>query len=101
MKLWLDDIRPAPEGWTWAKNANQAIMLLQSAEVEAISLDHDLGDGGGNGYEVAVFIERRASEGTEPPIWRIHSANPVGVYKMRAALESADQLWRSWQHDRA
>lgn len=98
MKLWLDDVRPAPDGWIWVKNARQAIMMLQSADIEQISLDHDLGDErSGSGYEVAVFIERNAADGTrKPPQWQIHSANPVGCYRMKAAMESADTLWDYW-----
>lgn len=30
MKLWLDDERPQPEGWVWAKTADQAIHHLTS-----------------------------------------------------------------------
>lgn len=30
MKLWLDDERPAPQGWCWAKTACEAIHYLTS-----------------------------------------------------------------------
>jgi len=43
MKLWLDDIRPAPQGWEWVKNIKQAIEILQTDKVDEASLDHDLG----------------------------------------------------------
>lgn len=48
MKLFVDDERPAPEGWVLAENANDAIVELAFAElhgdqIEVISLDHDLG----------------------------------------------------------
>ena len=32
MKLWLDDVRPAPDGWLWAKSVNEAIALVQVFE---------------------------------------------------------------------
>lgn len=43
MFLWLDDIRPAPDGWRWAKSVDEAIGLLCSKNVTDASLDHDLG----------------------------------------------------------
>lgn len=43
MKLWLDDIRPAPEGWVWVKTAYAAKAHLARFTVEVASLDHDLG----------------------------------------------------------
>jgi hypothetical protein len=32
MKIWLDDIRPAPDGFTLAHSANEAIALIEKAE---------------------------------------------------------------------
>ena len=32
MKLWLDDVRKPPEGWAWAKTADEAIELLEAGE---------------------------------------------------------------------
>lgn len=43
MKLWHDDVRPAPEGWVWVKNNDDAKIILASNAVTHISLDHDLG----------------------------------------------------------
>lgn len=43
IKLWHDDIRPAPKGWTWARTNDAAEHLLWTYNVEEISLDHDLG----------------------------------------------------------
>lgn len=47
-KLFVDDERPAPEGWWLALNAEAAINWLDYRKclrtpVDAISLDHDLG----------------------------------------------------------
>jgi len=30
MKIWLDDIRPAPEGWVWCKTAEVVIERLMT-----------------------------------------------------------------------
>lgn len=34
MKLWIDDVRPAPEGYTWAKSVNDAKKIIQDNEEE-------------------------------------------------------------------
>jgi hypothetical protein len=86
-----------PSEWTHhARTAPEAIALLRTGRVEAISLDHDLGDENavGSGYTVACWIEERAILATLGPISvSIHSANPVGVLRMRAAINSAIKAW--------
>jgi len=44
MKVYLDDERSTPEGWTRVYWPAEAIELLRTGEVEEISLDNDLGD---------------------------------------------------------
>ena len=44
MKVYLDDERPCPPGWTIARWPDEAVSLLESGEVTHLSLDHDLGD---------------------------------------------------------
>lgn len=42
-RLWLDDMRPAPEGYTWVKDYNEAVRYWQTEGTPDIaSLDHDL-----------------------------------------------------------
>ena len=51
MKLWIDDVRPAPEGYIWLKSTSQAIVFIINHEedldgnllIELIDLDHDAG----------------------------------------------------------
>ena len=43
MNVWLDDIREAPKGWIRCVRPDEVIELLESREVEEISLDYDLG----------------------------------------------------------
>ncbi|MEU2013091.1 cyclic-phosphate processing receiver domain-containing protein [Nocardia sp. NPDC019302] len=48
MKLFVDDERAAPEGWTLAKTSPAALAImngirLYGAQLEMLSLDHDLG----------------------------------------------------------
>ena len=32
MKLWVDDVRPAPQGYYWVKSVNEAIKFIDSTE---------------------------------------------------------------------
>ena len=95
IRLWLDDLRPAPEGWVHVRTAVEAIAVLTAGGVVEVSVDHDLGrEEAGSGYEVACWIEEAAANGSLGVVkWAIHSANPVGRAKMAAALESAGRLW--------
>lgn len=95
MRLFLDDVRQAPEGWVRAYTAQEAIDFLAAGGVGEISLDHDLGPPeAGTGYDVATWIEEHAAAGVLPPLmWSVHSANPVGRGRMEAALRSAERFW--------
>lgn len=42
MKLWVDDERPAPEGWTWVKTVDEATQALTDNVVTDLSLDYSL-----------------------------------------------------------
>ena len=42
MKIWLDDIRPAPEGYVWCKSVNIAKRTIESAEEPILLIDCDL-----------------------------------------------------------
>lgn len=41
MKLWIDDMRPAPDGYVWVKSVNQAKELIINCEKDQQYL-HDL-----------------------------------------------------------
>ena len=92
--LWVDDERPAPQGWVWAKTALEAITVLKSFHVSEISMDHDLGDVQQDGSQVTCYILEQAYMGNIPKMeWHIHSQNPVGAQKMQWDLEKADSFW--------
>jgi hypothetical protein len=98
--LWLDDERPAPDAsWEVVKTAPEAIVALQQRPYEVISLDHDLGPpSAGTGYDVLLYLERRAfNDLSIPETVLLHTANPVGRAKMRAALTSIRKLQESRQ----
>ena len=90
MKVYLDDERPAPEGWRRVRWPDEAIQLLETGAVEVISLDHDLGDDSrGTGYDVLLWLERaQVEEGFEVPEIRIHTANVSARHKMEMAAEA-------------
>jgi hypothetical protein len=84
MKLWVDDIRPAPKGWVWAKSYSQARRLLEQNDwnFDTISLDHDLG-GEKTGYDLLCKIEERVHEYVNyAPFIGVHTANMAVREKM-------------------
>ena len=90
MKIWLDDKRPEPSGWTRCYWPEEVIELLRAYPVTEISLDHDLGDDDhGTGYDVLLWIEEQVVlHEYKPPIIHIHSDNSSAVQRMRLAVQS-------------
>lgn len=89
MKLWLDDLRTAPEGWVHARTAEEAINHLKTGQVEMASFDHDLGYNPDltetTGYDVCKWM-------AENNVWpkmkpNVHSANPVGKANMQGVID--------------
>lgn len=95
-RLWLDDVRPAPEGFdVVCRTYEEAIEALSRGGIDFVSLDHDLGfdhysgtyADGKTGYDVACYIEGEVSAGRmECPGWTVHSMNPAGAARIRAVL---------------
>lgn len=98
MKIWLDDIRPAPTGYIWCKSVNQAINEIETHElmvrksghnfyqVDLIDCDHDLGDyasDGGDGIQLLNWLE---ATNRNYPI-RLHTMNIVGRMNMQAVID--------------
>lgn len=108
--LYLDDMRPVPDGWTLVKTVPEAQAYLSLGVVRRASLDHDLGAcdacmGGrsaeqwlaetnyqamphcehfGTGYTLVCWMEETGHWPMEKPT--VHSANPAGRFKMQAAI---------------
>ena len=91
MRLYVDDEREAPKGWTLAKDVETAIRILATSPemITDISLDHD---GGTFSFEpVAYFIGEKAKGDVffaDDLEVTIHSANPIGRQKLTQILES-------------
>ncbi len=123
MRLWLDDLRPPPDGtWVWAKNAAQAIRLLEDHQVTEASLDHDLadipwenldelGDQFGDQYvQDLVVRSRKEKTGYEVVLWlaehghwptekiTIHSWNPVGGARMASVVDRYGPYEKKCRH---
>ena len=96
MEVWLDDqcdsVRPTPAGWVGVKTAHEVITLLETGEVEALDLDHDLGDDKivGNGNDVLVWLEKAVAmrRFVPPSTIKVHSANQAVYTKMLQAIEN-------------
>jgi hypothetical protein len=95
MKLFLDDERNPPEGWTHVRSPKDAIDILKTGSVDEISLDHDLGDDvRGTGYDVILWIEEAvATQDFDPPKIIVHSANPSARQKMEAGIRSINRTY--------
>lgn len=97
--MWLDDLRPVPDGWVGVKTVDEAIAFLtdHAGQVSHASLDHDLGeDETGEmlpeGYELCLWLAEQAHNGNLE-VWptdgiRVHSDNSVGAPRMVGVLES-------------
>lgn len=94
MKIYLDDERAAPEGWTLMRWPHEVIDALQTERVSDISLDHDLGnDQIGTGYDVLLWLETAvASHRFDVPEIHIHTANAAARPKMLAAVAQIKRL---------
>ena len=91
MKLWIDDVRPAPEGYIEIKTVYAAKAIIIRSErckeiIELIDIDHDAGDYAEFGGDYIKLLDWLEETGRNYPI-RIHSQNPVGVENMRRIIK--------------
>jgi len=94
IKYWIDDIRPAPEGYIRICSVNEfknciSPHLPDRGEVFLLDIDHDAGDwafDGGDYIKILDYMEEVAAEyGCRIQV-HIHSMNPVGIQKMRTII---------------
>ena len=93
MKLWIDDVRPAPlsKDWIQILSVNSAKWAIQYWEklnlhIELIDIDHDAGIYASEGGDYIKLLDWLEETGRNYPI-RIHSQNPVGVANMRRIIK--------------
>lgn len=99
MKIWMDDLRPAPNGYRWVKSVQEAKIYCcqhlspdNMLNIEEFHLDHDAGDyayTGGDYIELLKWLEekQRCKHWHINGIFKFHSMNPVGVQNMRAIIQ--------------
>lgn len=94
MKIYMDDERTTPDGWTRTYTVEQTIEQLQSRKVTHLSLDNDLGEGNQEGYRVLDWLEETVFfDMTFPmPEVQIHSANASRVQYMQRALQAIERI---------
>lgn len=82
--LWVDDCKPAPEGFAVARNYDDALKMLRRFDYAELYLDHDLGERR-TGYDLLMQL---ISENRVPPRVECISWNPAGRKRIKAALEN-------------
>ena len=102
MKIWLDDVRPAPLGYSEFKSVNSVKQFIVDferrvarlkelkpngyfPEIELIDMDHDAGEYTYYGGDYIHLLDWLEETGRNYPI-HIHSMNPVGVENMRRII---------------
>lgn len=104
MKLWIDDVRPAPDGFIGVHSVNEAKLIIEAFvctyamsqelhstdtedfKIELIDIDHDAGDYVNDGGDYIKLLDWLEETGRRYPI-HIHSMNPVGVENMRRIIQ--------------
>lgn len=92
IKLWIDDVRPAPKDYDyWITSVAVARDMIEDCErkniiIDLIDIDHDGGAYAIMGGDYIKLLDWLEETGRNYPI-RIHSMNPVGVANMRRIIE--------------
>jgi hypothetical protein len=92
MKLWLDDVRPAPEGYVWCRSVNEAkaeikhiegsIYIGENEVIDLIDLDYDSGDYEADGGPYIKLMDWLVETNRMYPL-TFHSQNSVGLAAMK------------------
>ena len=97
MKLWIDDVRPAPKGEGYFRYAFKSVDFTKSYieryekygdkdnPIELLDLDHDAGAYAIHGGDFIKLLDWLEETGRNYPI-RIHTMNVVGAENMRRII---------------
>ena len=100
MKIWLDDVRPAPEGqYVWYKTAEEVIERLMTTPglIEVIDFDNDLGTTL-EGWHVAKITAALARAGMLQPLeLKVHTQNPIAKVRIVDYFHIAEEAWNEDQ----
>lgn len=95
MKVWIDDIRDAPDdSWTEVRKVQPAIEFISRywVEIDEISFDHDIENRPDDetfrpiAHYVGVRYEGMRNRGKPCPKLTIHSINPTGAIHIQDIL---------------
>lgn len=103
MKLWIDDIRNAPDDtWIVARTVGAAVRAIArfGSDLKEISLDHDISHQvtiGALGrpypceetFQTVAYYMAAVYDSKFYPKVTIHTSNPVGAVEMKNILEGA------------
>ena len=96
-RLWIDDDKPAPPGWSTAKTYDAALHQLYSRSWDIVAIDHDLADEDHDettGYKLLCLMESGALP--LPKSIAIISWNAVGARRMLQVLERLNCTNLGW-----
>ena len=100
IKIWMDDVRPAPDRYIHCRSVNEAKAAIRfyernfSDDTILINLDHDSGDyfnDGGDYIKILDWLEEEDIVDTGY-FFHLHTMNPVGAKNMRQIIEK--NKWR-------
>ena len=104
LRVFVDDLRLAPKGWTLARSVSEAIRILANFNVETVSLDHDIAlmdeTGAFTGkvspecFQAVAYYIAAMPDNVRPKKVYIHTANPVGAVALAAILEGKTETVR-------
>ena len=86
INVYLDDVRPCPQGFVAARSAEECLLLFEAEEVDVLSLDFELGFGMPNGLSV---VHGLIATGRYPKRVYVHSSSMMGRAQMVRALREA------------
>lgn len=96
MKVFMDDERATPEGFTRTYNVADTKALLLTRQVSFLSLDNDLGslDPATEGYQVLNWLEEEVfNDPTFPiPEMVVHSSNASRAMSMRQTIKKLELI---------
>ena len=102
MKLWIDDVRPAPDGYKWCNSVNETKEYILNMErlfayhfrrgelkeeylITLIDIDHDAGDYAKDGGDYINLLNWFEETGRNYPI-HMYSAVSCGIANMRRII---------------
>lgn len=91
MKIWIDDIHPAPDGYVWCKNVNEGKVAI--THYEHVYSDDilmlDLGDCSYDGEDCIKLLDwlERQNIVDTGYFFKIHSMNLIDVENMRMIIQ--------------